>query len=52
MNHVWVHVWPSIEPTIEQLTALQGKITPLTAGAGIEEVLVHGRVSAAAARRD
>ena len=44
MNHVWVHVWPVVEAEIEQLTALQGKITPLTDGAGIEEVQAHGRV--------
>ncbi len=44
MNHVWVHVWPVVEAEIDQLTALQGKITPLTDGAGIEEVQAHGRV--------
>jgi acetyl-CoA carboxylase carboxyltransferase component len=44
LNHVWVHVWPVVEADIEQLTALQEKITPLTDGAGIEEVQAHGRV--------
>jgi acetyl/propionyl-CoA carboxylase alpha subunit/acetyl-CoA carboxylase carboxyltransferase component len=44
LNHVWVHVWPVVEADIEQLTALQAKITPLTDGAGIEEVQAHGRV--------
>jgi len=44
MNHVWVHVWPVVEAEIDQLTALQAKITPLTDGAGIEEVQAHGRV--------
>ncbi|MEP7090328.1 MAG: carboxyl transferase domain-containing protein, partial [Nocardioidaceae bacterium] len=44
MNHVWVHVWPVVEADIDQLTALQAKITPLTDGAGIEEVQAHGRV--------
>jgi len=43
-NHVWVQVWPIVEADIEQLTTLQGKITPLTDGAGIEEVLAQGRV--------
>ena len=38
MNHVWVHVWPVVEADVDQLTALQAKITPLTDGAGIEEV--------------
>ena len=43
-NHVWVQVWPIVEADVEQLTALQNKITPLTDGAGIEEVLAQGRV--------
>ncbi|MCW2735749.1 carboxyl transferase domain-containing protein [Nocardioides sp.] len=43
-NHVWVQVWPVVEADIEQLTTLQSKITPLTDGAGIEEVLAQGRV--------
>ena len=44
MNYVWVHIWPVIEAPVEQLTALQGKIAPLTVGAGIEEILVGGTV--------
>jgi acetyl/propionyl-CoA carboxylase alpha subunit/acetyl-CoA carboxylase carboxyltransferase component len=47
MNHVWVHVWPVIEAQLEQLTALQRGIAPLTAGAGIDEVLAQGRVATA-----
>ena len=43
-NHVWVQVWPVVEADVEQLTALQDKITPLTDGAGIVEVLAQGRV--------
>ncbi len=43
-NHVWVQVWPIVEAEPEQLTTLQSKITPLTDGAGIEEVLAQGRV--------
>ncbi|KRC53836.1 MULTISPECIES: carboxyl transferase domain-containing protein [unclassified Nocardioides] len=45
VNHVWVTVWPVIEADLDQLTALQGKITPLTESAGIEEVLAEGRVA-------
>jgi acetyl-CoA carboxylase carboxyltransferase component len=45
MNHVWVHIWPPIEADLGQLTALRSRIAPLTAGAGIEEVLVEGRVA-------
>ena len=33
------------EVNLDQLTALQAKISPLTAGAGIEEVLVQGRIA-------
>ncbi|HWJ67032.1 MAG TPA: biotin carboxylase N-terminal domain-containing protein, partial [Nocardioides sp.] len=45
VNHVWVTVWPVIDADLDQLTALQGKITPLSEGAGIEEVLAEGRVA-------
>jgi acetyl/propionyl-CoA carboxylase alpha subunit/acetyl-CoA carboxylase carboxyltransferase component len=44
MNYVWVHIWPPVEADLHELTALQAKIAPLTAGAGIEEVLVQGRI--------
>ena len=43
MNHVWVHVWPVIELDLKDVALLQAKITPLGEGAGIEEVLAHGR---------
>ncbi|MFI7068357.1 carboxyl transferase domain-containing protein [Kribbella sp. NPDC050124] len=45
MNHVWVHIWPEIKAQVDELTALRRNIAPLTAGAGIEEVLVQGRVA-------
>jgi len=45
MNHVWVQVWPVVEADVEHLSALQSKITPLTDGAGIAEVLAQGRVA-------
>ncbi|HEY9290942.1 MAG TPA: carboxyl transferase domain-containing protein, partial [Microlunatus sp.] len=44
MNHVWITVWPPIRAELEQLAALQDKITPLSDGTGIEEVLAQGRV--------
>ncbi len=43
MNHVWVDVWPEIDLSLEDITPLQSKITPLSDGAGIEEVLCQGR---------
>ncbi|HEV7173206.1 carboxyl transferase domain-containing protein [Pedococcus sp.] len=45
MNHVWVHLWPPVDADLDQLTSLRSKIAPLTAGAGIEEVLVQGRIT-------
>ncbi len=45
MNHVWVQVWPLVEADLDQLTALQRKITPLSEGAGIQEVLAQGRIA-------
>ncbi len=44
MNHVWVNIWPPIEAELDQLTSLRRSIAPLTTGAGIDEVLVQGRV--------
>ncbi len=43
MNHVWVHVWPEIDLDVDDITPLQDRITPLSDGAGIEEVLCQGR---------
>jgi acetyl-CoA carboxylase carboxyltransferase component/biotin carboxyl carrier protein len=45
MNHVWVHIWPPIEAELDQLTSLRRSIAPITAGAGIDEVLAQGRVA-------
>ncbi|HEX2174436.1 MAG TPA: carboxyl transferase domain-containing protein [Nocardioidaceae bacterium] len=45
MNHVWLHVWPVVDAELEELAPLQRTIAPLTAGAGIEEVLAEGRVA-------
>jgi acetyl-CoA carboxylase carboxyltransferase component len=44
MNHVWLHIWPPISADLDQLTALAGRIAPMTAGAGIEELRIEGRV--------
>ncbi|KRE61004.1 carboxyl transferase domain-containing protein [Nostocoides sp. Soil756] len=46
MNHVWLHIWPPVEADLDQLTAIQGKVAPLTAGAGIEEVRIEGSIAA------
>ncbi|GAA4407366.1 biotin carboxylase N-terminal domain-containing protein [Fodinibacter luteus] len=44
-NHVWLHIWPTVEADLDQLTALQDKVAPMTAGAGIEEVRVQGAIA-------
>ena len=44
MNYVFLHIWPVIDAPVEELTALQRTIAPLTVGAGIEEIVVDGRV--------
>ncbi|MEV6266945.1 carboxyl transferase domain-containing protein [Kribbella sp. NPDC051936] len=46
MNHVWVQIWPVVNVQVDEVTALQRNIAPMTAGAGIEEVLVQGDVAA------
>ena len=46
MNHVFLHIWPVIDAPLDELTALQPTMAPLTAGAGIEEVLAQGRIAA------
>ena len=43
-NHVWVTVWPTIQADMQRIAGLQEKITPLSDGTGIEEVLAQGRV--------
>ncbi|HET7475052.1 MAG TPA: carboxyl transferase domain-containing protein [Dermatophilaceae bacterium] len=45
MNHVWLHIWPVVEAGLDELAALQRTISPLTVGAGIEEVLAQGRIA-------
>ena len=45
MNHVWVHIWPVVDLDLDGLSALGTKISPLTDGAGIEEVLAQGRLA-------
>ncbi len=45
MNHVWVQVWPVVDVDLEAIAGLGDKISPLTDGAGIEEVVAQGRVT-------
>ena len=45
MNHVWVTVWPVVDLDLDALDALGTKISPLTDGAGVEEVVAQGRLA-------
>ena len=45
LNHVWVTVWPVVDLDLDALGALGTKISPLTDGAGVEEVVAQGRVA-------
>jgi acetyl/propionyl-CoA carboxylase alpha subunit/acetyl-CoA carboxylase carboxyltransferase component len=45
MNHVFLNIWPVINAPLDELTALQASMAPLTRGAGIEEVIVQGRIA-------
>src|SRR4029079_12865341 len=46
MNHVFLHIWPVIDAPLDELTALQRTIAPLTSGAGVDEVLAQGQIVA------
>jgi len=46
MNHVFLHIWPAIDAPLDELTAMQATMAPLTRGAGVEEVLVQGKIAA------
>jgi hypothetical protein len=38
MNHVFLHIWPAIDAPLDELTALQATMAPLTRGAGSRPV--------------
>jgi acetyl-CoA carboxylase carboxyltransferase component len=52
MNHVFLHIWPVIDAPLDELTALQATMAPLTRGAGVEEVIVQGHITARDGRVD
>jgi acetyl/propionyl-CoA carboxylase alpha subunit/acetyl-CoA carboxylase carboxyltransferase component len=43
-NRVLLYVWPSIEVPLDELLALTRTLAPITAGLGLEEVLIEARV--------
>jgi acetyl-CoA carboxylase carboxyltransferase component/biotin carboxyl carrier protein len=42
-NRITIYVWPPIELSMEDLNAVTQRVLPITAGAGLEEVLFLGR---------
>ena len=44
MNYVWMHIWPVVDAPLEELTALKDTVSPLTSGAGIQEVAAEGQL--------
>ncbi len=45
LNYLWVTIWPVIDADLDQLTALKDRLAPMTFNAGVEEVIVEGRVA-------
>jgi acetyl/propionyl-CoA carboxylase alpha subunit/acetyl-CoA carboxylase carboxyltransferase component len=45
MNQVFLHIWPVVDAPLDELTALQRTIAPLTVGTGIEVVRAEGRIA-------
>ncbi|WP_088290607.1 carboxyl transferase domain-containing protein [Kineosporia sp. A_224] len=45
MNHVWLYIWPVMDAPVQELTALKRVVAPLTSGAGVDEIVVQGRVT-------
>jgi acetyl-CoA carboxylase carboxyltransferase component len=43
-NRIFLYAWPSIELPLSQLTTLAKAIAPLTIGAGLDEIVILGRL--------
>jgi len=43
-NRILLYVWPSIEVPLDELLAVTRTLAPITAGLGLEEVLIEARV--------
>ncbi|HEV7875031.1 MAG TPA: biotin/lipoyl-containing protein, partial [Nocardioides sp.] len=43
-NRIFLYAWPSIELPLSQLATLARSIAPLTAGAGVDEIVLLGRL--------
>jgi acetyl/propionyl-CoA carboxylase alpha subunit/acetyl-CoA carboxylase carboxyltransferase component len=47
-NRVLLYVWPSIDVPLDELVAITRRLAPITAGLGLQEVLIEARVPAPA----
>ena len=43
-NRIFLYVWPTIEVSLDELGDLARSTAPLTAGAGLEEIMILGRL--------
>ncbi|MEO7351061.1 MAG: carboxyl transferase domain-containing protein, partial [Marmoricola sp.] len=43
-NRIFLYVWPTIEVSLDELRAFARSTAPLTAGAGLEEIMIVGRL--------
>ena len=44
-NRVMLYVWPVVDLPLDELTAVARRLTPLTEGLGLEQVVVSGRLA-------
>jgi acetyl/propionyl-CoA carboxylase alpha subunit/acetyl-CoA carboxylase carboxyltransferase component len=44
-NRVLLHIWPVVDIPLDDLTAVARRLTPLTEGLGLEQVVVSGRLA-------
>ena len=43
-NRIFLYVWPEIEASLKEIAGVARSLAPLTAGAGLEEIMILGRV--------
>ena len=46
-NRIMLHVWPVVDLPLDELVDVARRLTPLTEGLGLEQVVVSGRLAAA-----
>jgi acetyl/propionyl-CoA carboxylase alpha subunit len=43
-NHIFLYIWPTIEVSLTELRAFAAATAPLTVGAGLQEIMLLGRL--------